>query len=85
MKKFFRLIKYFFLGIVFVVFAFFRWILGGQSNDLDHKKLSNDDLKNSLPNFPEANADVSGDDDAPPPPPGDDGGDGDGDDGDGGC
>ena len=80
MKKFFRLIKYFFLGIVFVVFAFFRWILGGQSNDLDHKKLSNDDLKKSLPHFPEVNADVPsvgdmGDGDA---------GDDDGDD-DGGC
>jgi len=73
MKKFFRLFKYIALSIVFVVFAFLRWVSGGQSSDLvDHKKLSKDDLKNSLPHFPEVNADVPGGDG------GGDGGDGDG-------
>ena len=73
MKKFFRLFKYIALSIVFIVFAFFRWISGGHTDESDNKRLSKDDLKNSLPHFPEVNADV----------PGGDGGDGGGDGGDG--
>lgn len=81
MKKFLRLAKYLLLSIVFVVFAFLRWVTGGHSNELDNKRLSKDDLNKSLSHFPEANADVTGGGG------GDDGG-GDGDDdggGGGGC
>ena len=81
MKKFFRLFKYIALSMVFVAFAFLRWVSGGHADEADNKRLSKGDLKNLLLHLPEANADVPADGDGGG---GDGGGDDGGDDG-GGC